>query len=63
MTVFTTGYGAAFWSLETKRAFVLLQYFGYTKRDPDDAGYAFVNAEMVLAFISSPEYRARFGQP
>jgi hypothetical protein len=23
----------------------------------------FVNAEMVLAFISSPEYRARFGQP
>jgi hypothetical protein len=43
--------------------------------DPDDAGYAFwlgklnqfsgnfINAEMVLAFISSPEYRARFGQP
>ena len=23
----------------------------------------FVNAEMVLAFISSPEYRARFSQP
>ena len=52
-----------------------LEYFGYMKRDPDDAGYAFwlsklnqfggsfVNAEMVLAFISSPEYRARFGQP
>jgi hypothetical protein len=45
------------------------------KRDPDEAGYAFwldklnqfngnfVVAEMVLAFISSPEYRARFGQP
>jgi hypothetical protein len=57
------------------RAFVQLEYFGYMKRDPDDAGYAFwlgklnqfggnfVNAEMVLAFISSPEYRARFGQP
>jgi hypothetical protein len=45
------------------------------KRDPDDAGNAFwlaklnsfngdfVKAEMVLAFITSPEYRARFGQP
>jgi hypothetical protein len=45
------------------------------RRDPDEAGYAFwlaklnqfggdfVAAEMVLAFISSPEYRARFGQP
>jgi hypothetical protein len=54
---------------------VQLQYFGYMKRDPDDAEYAtglgklnqfggnFVNAEMVLAFISSPEYRLRFGQP
>jgi hypothetical protein len=26
-------------------------------------GGDFVAAEMVLAFISSPEYRARFGQP
>jgi hypothetical protein len=51
-----------------------MEYFGYLKRDPDEAGYAhwlgklnqnanFVDAEMVLAFISSPEYRARFGQP
>jgi len=52
-----------------------MEYFGYMKRDPDEAGYAFwlgkldkfrgnfVNAEMVLAFISSPEYRARFGPP
>jgi hypothetical protein len=72
---FTTSYGQAFYQAESNRAFVQLQYFGYMKRDPDEAGYAFwlgklnqfggdfVNAEMVLAFISSPEYRARFGQP
>jgi hypothetical protein len=72
---FTTSYGQAFYNSEFNRAFVQLEYFGYMKRDPDDAGYAFwlgklnqfgsnfVNAEMVLAFISSPEYRARFGQP
>ena len=72
---FTTTYGQAFYNAELNRAFVQLEYFGYMKRDPDDAGYAFwlgklnqfggnfVNAEMVLAFISSPEYRARFGQP
>jgi hypothetical protein len=72
---FTTTYGQAFYNSESNRAFVLLEYFGYMKRDPDDLGYAFwldklntfggnfVNAEMVLAFISSPEYRARFGQP
>ena len=70
---FTTSYGQAFYNSEFNR-----EYFGYMKRDPNDAGYAFwlgklnqfnghfVNAEMVLAvlaFISSPEYRARFGQP
>ena len=72
---FTTSYGQAFYVSELNKAFVQLEYFGYMKRDPDDAGYAFwlgklnqfggnfVNAEMVLAFISSPEYRARFGQP
>jgi hypothetical protein len=72
---FTTTYGKAFYDQQFTRAFVELEYFGYLKRDPDDAGYAFwlgklnefggnfVNAEMVLAFISSPEYRARFGQP
>jgi uncharacterized delta-60 repeat protein/uncharacterized repeat protein (TIGR02543 family) len=72
---FTTTYGQAFYDQQFNRAFVELEYFGYMKRDPDDAGYAFwlgklnqfggnfVNAEMVLAFISSPEYRSRFGQP
>jgi hypothetical protein len=72
---FTTTYGEAFYNAEFRRAFVQLEYFGYLKRDPDDLGYAFwlaklnlangdfLAAEMVLAFIQSPEYRARFGQP
>jgi hypothetical protein len=72
---FTTTYGHAFYDQQFTQAFVQLEYFGYMKRDPDEAGYAFwlgklnqfngdfVAAEMVLAFISSPEYRARFGQP
>jgi hypothetical protein len=72
---FTTSYGQAFYNAELNRAFVQMEYFGYLRRDPDDAGYAFwlnklnsfagdfVRAELVLAFISSPEYRARFGQP
>jgi hypothetical protein len=53
-------------------AFVTMQYFGYLRRDPDDAGFQFwlsklnqfngnfVEAEMVKAFISSDEYRRRF---
>jgi len=72
---FTTTYGQAFYNAELNRAFVQLEYFGYLKRDPDEAGYAFwlgklnqfngdyLAAEMVLAFITSPEYRSRFGQP
>ena len=58
---------------ELNAAFVLMQYFGYLRRDPDAAGYNFwlsklndfggdfVRAEMVKAFISSTEYRGRFG--
>ncbi|MDT7689824.1 MAG: hypothetical protein QOE46_2583 [Acidobacteriota bacterium] len=66
---------------ELNRAFVLMQYFGYLRRNPNDApdsdfvGYQFwltkleqfqgnyINAEMVKAFITSLEYRRRFGQP
>jgi Calx-beta domain len=66
---------------EKNRAFVLMQYFGYLRRNPDDApdsdfsGYDFWlskldqfggnyrQAEMVKAFISSAEYRSRFGTP
>ena len=66
-------------SAEFNRAFVLMQFFGYLRRNPNDApdsdytGYDFwltklnqfsgnfVNAEMVKAFITSGEYRQRFG--
>jgi Calx-beta domain/FG-GAP-like repeat len=64
---------------EFNRAFVLMQYFGYLRRNPNDApdsdytGYDFwltklnqfngnyIEAEMVKAFLSSIEYRKRFG--
>lgn len=66
---------------EYNRAFVLAEYFGYLRRNPNDApestldytGYDFwltklnqfngnyINAEMVKAFLSSSEYRQRFG--
>jgi hypothetical protein len=64
---------------EKNRAFVLAQYFGYLRRDPNSApdtdytGYDFwltklnqfngdyVSAQMVKGFISSSEYRQRFG--
>jgi hypothetical protein len=72
---------STFAQLEFNRAFVLTQYFGYLRRNPNDApeatldfqGYNFwlnkldsfngnfVQAEMVKAFISSTEYRQRFG--
>jgi len=58
------------------RAYVLMQYFGYLRRNPDDApdgdlsGYNFwlgqldnhikTNWDMVQAFIESGEYRDRF---
>jgi hypothetical protein len=66
--------------MELNRAFVLMQYYGYLRRNPDDPqdtdfrGWKFwldklnqfngnfVQAEMVRAFISSDEYRKRFGQ-
>jgi subtilisin len=66
---------------ERNRAFVLMQYYGYLRRNPNDApevslnyagwkfwldklnqfGGDFVRAEMVKAFITSDEYRKRFG--
>jgi hypothetical protein len=58
---------------EFNAAFVLTEYFGYLRRDPDTAGFtfwldklnsfngSFINAEMVKAFITSNEYRQRFG--
>ena len=72
--VFNTTYGKAFYDSLFNAAFVQMEYFGYLQRDPDPDGYAFwlnklntfgdwVNAEMVKAFIKSPEYRSRFGAP
>ncbi len=61
-------------SAEFNKAFVLMQYFGYLRRDPDSAGFNFWldklnrfggdygRADMVKAFLVSIEYRARFGQ-
>ena len=64
---------------EVNRSFVQMEFFGYLRRNPNDApdgnfeGFNFwltklnqfngnfVDAEMVLAFISSDEYRHRFG--
>ncbi|HYP54520.1 MAG TPA: DUF4214 domain-containing protein, partial [Pyrinomonadaceae bacterium] len=57
---------------ERNRSFVLMEYFGYLRRDPDEAGYNFwlgklnefngdyIAAEMVRSFIISGEYRSRF---
>ncbi len=71
---------AVFREKETGAAFVMMQYFGYLRRDPDTApdsdlsgynfwlnklnafGGDFQQAEMVKAFLSSSEYRSRFGQ-
>lgn len=71
---FQTTYGKAFYDNLFNAAFVQMEYFGYLQRDPDDGGYNFwlgklnqfgnwVDAQMVLAFIKSPEYRSRFGAP
>jgi len=57
---------------EYNPAFVLMQYFGYLHRDPDQGGYNFWlnvlnNREpnnyrgMVCSFITSREYQERFG--
>jgi hypothetical protein len=59
-----------FKSAEYNSAFVLAEYFGYLRRNPDPDGYDFwlnvLNAEsgyrgMVCSFITSAEYQRRFG--
>jgi glucose/arabinose dehydrogenase len=70
---------AEFKRAQFNRAFVLMQYYGYLRRSPNDPpdtnsdGFDFwlaklnsfngdyIRAEMVKAFISSDEYRKRFG--
>ena len=64
---------------ELNRAFVMMQYFGYLRRNPNETpdtdltgynhwlgklvefGGDYQRAEMVKAFLSSTEYRGRFG--
>lgn len=60
---------------EYNQAFVLMQYFGYLRRDPDLHGFEFwlnvldskplndagTYRSMVCSFLSSTEYQARFG--
>ena len=64
------GDNAAFKQAVFNRAFVLMEYFGYLRRDPDQAGYDFwlniLNTPpnnprgMVCAFVTSAEYQLRF---
>jgi hypothetical protein len=58
---------------EFNGAFVAMQYYGYLRRTPEEAGYNnwlnYLNAnptdfrKMVDGFMNSVEYRLRFGQP
>jgi hypothetical protein len=68
-----------FQSRERNRSFVQMEYFGYLRRNPNDApdgnfvGYNFwlnklnaaagdfVTSDMVKSFLTSSEYRGRFG--
>ncbi|HLN97088.1 MAG TPA: S8 family serine peptidase [Pyrinomonadaceae bacterium] len=59
---------------KSNQMFVMMEYFGYLRRDPDEAGYQFwlnklnqfagnfEQADMVKAFLVSGEYRGRFLQ-
>ena len=69
--VFQTTYGQAFYNKEFDSSFVFIEYLAYLRRNPDQDGYNFwlaklkqygnwVDAQMVRAFIVSPEYRSRF---
>jgi hypothetical protein len=65
----------AFARAEYNQAFVLMQYFGYLRRDPDPGGFEFwlnvlnnqpanevsAHRAMVCSFLSSTEYQSRFG--
>jgi Tol biopolymer transport system component len=63
---------SAFMQAEFNAGFVLAEYFGYLRRDPDQPGFEFwldiLNnrvpgnfRSMVCAFITSEEYQKRFG--
>jgi Domain of unknown function (DUF4394)/Calx-beta domain len=53
------------------KAFVVMEYFGYLRRNPDALFLNWINTlnttgdyrSLVNGFVNSPEYRSRFGQP
>jgi hypothetical protein len=63
-----------FVNAKLNETFVMMEYFGYLRRDADPSGFAFwlnklnefngnfEQAEMVKAFIVSAEYRSRFAR-
>jgi hypothetical protein len=64
--------GSTFKEAQYNSAFVLMEYFGYLGRNPDQAGYDFWRnvlndrepnnyRAMVCAFLTSAEYQLRFG--
>jgi serine protease AprX len=62
---------SAFVAAEYNKAYVLMQYYGYLRRDIDPGGYAFwlnilnggaSGRGMVCSFITSTEYQHRFSQ-
>jgi uncharacterized repeat protein (TIGR01451 family) len=67
---------SSFIDAEYNTCFVLMEYFGYLRRDPDQEGYNFwlgqvnrfplrsiyIQHAMVCSFITSFEYQLRFGQ-
>ena len=66
------GDNAAFSAAVYNPSFVLMEYFGYLQRGPDQGGYDFWlnvlnNCDlnnyrgMVCAFVTSTEYQRRFG--
>ena len=73
VVLFNVTLNQAFAAAEFNRTFVTMEYFGYLRRDPDAPGFNFwlnklnsfngnfIDAEMVKAFLSSFEYRQRFG--
>jgi hypothetical protein len=64
----------AFIDAEYRRSFVLMEYFGYLRRDPDTEGFNFwlgqvnrfplrdvgIQHAMACSFITSREYQERF---
>ena len=52
-------------------AYVVMEYFGYLRRDPDALYFAWLDVinqtnnprGMVTGFVNSIEYRQRFGPP